>query len=385
MKGLTAAAAAFVLAAGAAVTAQDDGHGKANGADHPRESHSQPNDGKAEQPRRQTSGSMQAAMQGHGNAMRAASPRNNAMQAAAHGNSSAMQAAVPHGNGNAMRAASPHGTGNAMRGAESAMRAQGRSPAESRGAGKAEPPAKAKDRDRAAAARDKAHPAGAAAVAGGTGKQGPLVLPDGRHIYSAAGAAPSFAFAPPARDLIEGCPPGLAKKNNGCMPPGLAGKREWQPAWWGLPGLGNGRYVYDDGYLVRLNGGSVAGYVPLLGGALAVGNLWPSAYPSPPVPDYYVNYYDLGPPESYRYADDVLYRVDPATHAITSIAALLTGSDIRIGSPIPAGYDVYNVPYAYRDEYADGPAALYRYSDGYIYQIDPATRLVTAAIDLIAH
>jgi hypothetical protein len=49
---------------------------------------------------------------------------------------------------------------------------------------------------------------------------------------------------------------------------------------------------------------------------------------------------------------------------------------------MPMGYDVYNVPYPYRAQYVDGPGAQYRYSDGYIYQIDPETRLVAAAIEL---
>jgi hypothetical protein len=210
------------------------------------------------------------------------------------------------------------------------------------------------------------------------------VLQDGRHYYSQRETRPRFDFAAAPRGLIDGCPPGLARKNNGCRPPGLAKQAVYQPAWWGLTRLGGDRYLYDDGYLLRLNGDTVAGYVPLLGGALSVGNVWPSTYAPLPVPPYYVDYYDLGPVGSYRYADDVLYRVDPATSAITSIAGLLTGDDIRIGSPMPPGYDIYNVPYPYRGQYADGPDAWYRYSDGYIYQVDPTTQLVTAAIDLLA-
>ena len=50
---------------------------------------------------------------------------------------------------------------------------------------------------------------------------------------------------------------------------------------------------------------------------------------------------------------------------------------------MPLGYDVYNVPYDYRDRYADGPNANYRYSDGYIYQVDPTTQLIAAAIELL--
>jgi hypothetical protein len=215
-------------------------------------------------------------------------------------------------------------------------------------------------------------------------RDGVKVLKDGRRYYSQPGARETFGLASARRGLIDGCPPGLARKNNGCQPPGLARQQAYQPGWWGASNVLDGRYVYDDGYLLRLNGGNVAGYLPLLGGALAVGNPWPVNYSPLPVPQYYVDYYDLGPMGSYRYADDVLYRVDPSTSAITAIAALLTGSNFEIGAPIPAGYDVYNVPYGYRDQYVDGPDAWYRYSDGYIYQVDPTTRLVTAAIDLLA-
>jgi hypothetical protein len=147
--------------------------------------------------------------------------------------------------------------------------------------------------------------------------------------------------------------------------------------------LGDGRYFYEDGFLMRLNGDRVSGYIPLLGGALSSGNLWPSYYAPRPVPSYYVDYFGLGPANGYRYADNVLYRVDPETTAITSIAALLTGDDIRVGQPMPAGYGVYNVPYAYRSQYVDSPTANYRYSDGYVYQVDPETRLVAAAIELL--
>lgn len=195
-----------------------------------------------------------------------------------------------------------------------------------------------------------------------------------------------------ARGLIDGCPPGLAKKNNGCMPPGQAKKYydrslfgySYRPSLFGLSNYGGGRYYYNDGYLLRLgSGGGISGYIPLLGGALAIGNPWPSAYAYNPVPDYYVDYYDLGDRGGYRYADNVIYRVDPEDAAIVSVAALLTGDDIRVGQPMPMGYDVYNVPYGYRDRYYDRPDAYYRYSDGYVYQVDPETRLVAAVIDLL--
>jgi hypothetical protein len=149
--------------------------------------------------------------------------------------------------------------------------------------------------------------------------------------------------------------------------------------------LNDGRYIYDDGYLVRLGpDGRVGSYIPLLGGALGIGQVWPTYYQPYQLPNYYEQYYGLGPYQSYRYADNVIYRVDPETAAITSIAALLTGDDFTVGQPMPLGYDIYNVPYGYRDQYVDGPDAYYRYADGYVYQVDPETQLIAAAIQLLA-
>ncbi len=189
--------------------------------------------------------------------------------------------------------------------------------------------------------------------------------------------------------LVDGCPPGLAKKRNGCTPPGLAkqgndGRGYYRPDYFGFSSFGDGRYLYNDGYLLRLgNNGGVSGYIPLLGGALTLGNPWPTSYRSYPASDYYVDYYNLGSRNDYRYADNVIYRVDPESAAISSIVALLTGDDFSVGQRVPSGYDVYNVPSAYRDRYYDTPEANYRYSDGYVYRIDPRTQLVAAAIELL--
>lgn len=187
--------------------------------------------------------------------------------------------------------------------------------------------------------------------------------------------------------LINGCPPGLAAKRNGCLPPGQARQHDrayrygnYAPNWWGLP-YGSGNYFYEDGFLLQYDGNRVLGYIPLLGGALAIGNPWPRDYGHNRVPDYHSRYYGLG--RNYRYADNVVYRLDPETAAIASVAALLTGDEFVVGQAPPRGYDVYNVPYSYRDRYRDGPDAYYRYNDGYVYQIDPETRLVAAAIELL--
>jgi len=187
------------------------------------------------------------------------------------------------------------------------------------------------------------------------------------------------------RGLITGCPPGLAKKDNGCLPPGQARRieRARHDYLWGSRD-DDFDYRYDDGYLYRLNRqGSVLGYVPVLGGALSLGNAWPGRYDYQPVPRSFADYYGLTDRYDYRYADGAVYGLDPRTQAISQVAALLTGQQINVGQPMPSGYDVYNVPYAYRDRYADTADARYRYNDGQVYQIDPTTQLVQAVIQLL--
>ncbi len=191
------------------------------------------------------------------------------------------------------------------------------------------------------------------------------------------------------RGLIAGCPPGLARKDNGCLPPGqarqiaraaAADRYDWL---WRTRGE-NYRHRYENGYLYRTNQqGSLIGYLPVLGGALAPGAVWPSQYAYQPAPDYYTGYYGLPQGRDYRYADGALYGVDPQTQRISQVAALLTGQNLSVGQPLPSGYDVYNVPYAHRAQYADTATSMYRYNDGYVYQADPRTQLVTAVIQLL--
>ena len=191
------------------------------------------------------------------------------------------------------------------------------------------------------------------------------------------------------RGLIAGCPPGLAKKDNGCLPPGQArqiaraagaDRYDWL---WRARG-DDSRYRYEDGYLYRMNPqGSLLGYLPVLGGALAPGATWPSQYGYQPAPDYYSRYFGLPQGQDYRYADGALYGVNPQTSMISQVAALLTGQNLSVGQPLPSGYDVYNVPWAHRAQYADNANAMYRYNDGYVYQADPKTQLVTAVIQLL--
>lgn len=187
------------------------------------------------------------------------------------------------------------------------------------------------------------------------------------------------------RHFVDGCPPG-----RGCLPPGqvkqlYANNRPYD-GWWRWQPAQDAAYRYDSGYVYRINPTSqaIVSYVPVLGGALAVGNPWPSSYAVQPAPDYYADYYGYyDQPYDYRYADNVLYGVDPQSNQIEQIAALLTGSDWTIGQRMPQGYGIYNVPYDYRSQYYDTPDAMYRYDDGYIYRVDPTTQLIQAAIQLL--
>lgn len=191
------------------------------------------------------------------------------------------------------------------------------------------------------------------------------------------------------RGLIAGCPPGLARKDNGCLPPGQARQIARDAAadryeWLWRSRDDDNRYRYENGYLYRMNQqGSLLGYLPLLGGALAPGATWPSQYAYQPAPDYYSSYFGLPQGRDYRYADGALYGVDPQTNMISQVAALLTGQNLSVGQALPSGYDIYNVPSAYRGQYADNADAMYRYNDGYVYQADPKTQLITAVIQLL--
>lgn len=202
--------------------------------------------------------------------------------------------------------------------------------------------------------------------------------------------AANRGWAPrPDRGVLQGCPPGLARRDNGCLPPGQARRiaqaveaDRWDYLW--RRQGDDYRYRYDNGYLYRLNPqGGLLGYLPVLGGVLSPGNVWPAQYAYDPTPDYVTRYYGLSDRYQYRYADGVVYAVDPQSQSINQVAALLTGQSFNVGQRMPSGYDVYNVPYAYRGQYVDGPDRWYRYNDGYVYQVDPTTQLVQAAIQLL--
>jgi hypothetical protein len=202
------------------------------------------------------------------------------------------------------------------------------------------------------------------------------------------------------RGFSDDCPPGLAKKDNGCLPPGQAKKLIGAalPAALSARALDGAysqwyrdddRYFYrnDGDYIYRVNrdGGLIDSLFPFQDRDYSyypVGMTYPSEYNSYNVPYQYQSFYPDGSDYLYRYGDGAIYQLDRSTNSIDSIVALLAG-DLGVGQQLPADYGVYNVPMSYRDRYYDTPDALYRYNDGYIYQADPKTQLITAVIDAL--
>ncbi|MBN2973644.1 hypothetical protein JW805_16680 [Roseomonas aeriglobus] len=202
----------------------------------------------------------------------------------------------------------------------------------------------------------------------------------------------AWAAGPPR--VIEGCPLGAVRRGDACLLPTRA-----RPLWADGPDRYDGwygryadwrndpryDYRYDDGYLYRTNSGSniVSAFLPLLGGALFGGNIWPQAATDYQVPEYYGDYFGYNDGLDYRYGDGAILGVNPTSGAIDGIAALLTGSQWSVGQSMPPGYDFYNVPPQFRDRYADNDEHLYRYSDGQLYDVDPTTRIVRQIIQLV--
>lgn len=210
--------------------------------------------------------------------------------------------------------------------------------------------------------------------------------------------------------LVDGCPPGLARKSNGCLPPGqarrafgndvlglgavipatFAGSRfvpdyyrgydrsRWSDYWRDDDDY---YYRYGNGYVYRVDRdyGIVAGLIPLFGGGYGIGQPYPYGYGVYNVPYRYRSYYYDDDDCYYRYGGGGIYCVDRDTGLIAAIVALLAGG-LSVGQPLPLGYDVYNVPYAYRARYYDTPDIWYRYNDGYVYGINPHTRIVQTVI-----
>src|SRR5437868_5550925 len=157
------------------------------------------------------------------------------------------------------------------------------------------------------------------------------------------------------------------------------------PAYYGLnsfyPDYGDTCNRYANGviYEVDCATGFVEDVIPMYAGGYGVGQILPTAYSYYNVPmQYRTMYYDT-PNYGYWYAPGAIYQYDQRSSLITSVAALMAPG-FTVGQQLPVGYDVYNVPYDYRATYYDTANAWYRYNNGYIYQVDPVTQVVTAVV-----
>lgn len=197
-----------------------------------------------------------------------------------------------------------------------------------------------------------------------------------------------------------GCPPGLARQNRYCMPPGqlrraAIGQRADVARFAAVPDAWRYRfrddadtyYRYgDDNVVYRIDRGSnsIASMIPLLASGLAVGDALPLGFDTYNLPLAYRDNYVDGSDALYRYDDGAIYQVDPQSRMIEGIVALLGGNPLSVGAPLPTGYDAYNLPLQYRDTYVDDADSLYRYSNGSIFEVDPQTMLVRALVEMIA-
>ena len=155
--------------------------------------------------------------------------------------------------------------------------------------------------------------------------------------------------------------------------PDYYGLNNFYPAFFGAT---CNRYAFGVVYQVDCATGLVENVVPLYAGGYGVGEMLPSAYSYYNVPMQYRGLYYPTADYSYWYAPGAIYQYDQRTSLITSVAALMSPG-FTVGRPLPMGYDMYNVPLAYRGTYYDTSNTWYRYNDGYIYQVNPATMMVT--------
>jgi hypothetical protein len=117
--------------------------------------------------------------------------------------------------------------------------------------------------------------AGAAAL----GVAGPALAKPGNGHGNGHGYDSAYGYG------TGGCPPGLAKKHNGCMPPGQAKK---------LFRVGQ---RYSTSYGTRYGFGQI--------------------------PDSLRNRYDLDPRDRYYYDNGYLYQVDPRTQLVQQVISAL--------------------------------------------------------------
>ena len=198
----------------------------------------------------------------------------------------------------------------------------------------------------------------------------------------------------------DGCPPGLAKKNNGCLPPGQAARFIGQPlaaasriaTLEALPPalrplyLDNNDYYYryGGGYLYQVNrqNSLIDSMVPLFGAALLGQPLQPYYVNDYYRPSYYNAFYPNTAYDCYQYGYGYVYNTNCGNGLVQDVIPTYDYG-YGVGQILPASYGYYNVPYAYRSYYPDYGDYSYRYAPGAIYQVDRSTSLISAVAALL--
>ena len=200
--------------------------------------------------------------------------------------------------------------------------------------------------------------------------------------------------------FANGCPPGLDKKNNGCLPPGQAKKFVGQPlamaarfaALEPLPGSLRSLYYDNDDYYYRYGGGYlyrvdrdndlISSMLPLFGAALLGQPLQPNYVNSYYQPSYFSSFYPNSPYDCYQNGYGYVYETDCATGLVEDVIPTYDYG-YGVGQLLPSSYSYYNLPPAYRSYYADNDDYYYRYAPGAIYQVDRSTSLISAVASLL--
>jgi hypothetical protein len=246
---------------------------------------------------------------------------------------------------------------------------------------------------------------------------------------------------------VGGCPPGLDKKDNGCMPPGQLKKQDrlfdsgvfrtsrfarlasndrshfieplivsqyvGQPvsSLSQLAGLSvlpqSVRYLYpdNDNYYYRYGGGyayrvdrdnELIDYIlPLFAGGLMPGQYLPTNYMNSYVPNqfglnsfYPASYAGYG--NGFGYGDDLCNRYYggvvyqvDCSSGYIEDVVPLYANGYGVGQMLPSSYSYYNVPSQYRGLYANTDDYNYWYAPGAIYQYDPSSSLITSVAALL--
>lgn len=225
-----------------------------------------------------------------------------------------------------------------------------------------------------------------------------------RRVAAFRDASPTFEIATRARGraLIDGCPPGLWMKDNGCMPPGQAAKLLGAPIsavsnvvtlnalprslTYLYPDTDDYYYRYGDGYLYQVDRSDnlIMALLPLIAGGFVPGQYLPASYMSSYVPNYYglSSFYQDSPYGCNRYHNGVVYQVDCVTGMIEGVVPLYA-SGYGVGQMLPSAYSYYNVPSQYRSLYYDNDDYGYWYAPGAIYQYDTSSSLITSIAALL--